>query len=64
MGYKIIKKVKVHSQLPSSSVYLLDGMGVVLNLESKEEAKKLVDLLNVNADNNTEYSVAKNKQYG
>ena len=60
MGYKIIK-VKVHSQLPSSSVYLLDGMGVVLNLESKEEAKKLVDLLNVNADNNTEYSVAKNK---
>ena len=61
MGYKIIKKVKVHSQLPSSSVYLLDSMGVVLNLESREEAKKLVDLLNVNADNNTEYSVAKNK---
>ena len=61
MGYKIIKKVKVHSQLPSSSVYLLDGMGVVLNLESKKEAKELVNLLNINADNNTHYSVAKNK---
>ena len=47
------------------SVLMNDGLGVVLEFTSFEEASKICEILNVNSDNNCKYeiiTITKNKQ--
>ena len=57
MMYRILKEVQVASEIVQ--VYMLDGLGELLIFDDLSEALDMVNLLNINSDNNTNYKVVK-----
>ena len=55
--YRILKEVQVASEVVQ--VYMLDGLGELLIFDDLSHALDMVNLLNINSDNNTNYKVVK-----
>jgi hypothetical protein len=55
--YRILKEVQVGSEVVQ--VYMLDGLGELLIFDDLSHALDMVNLLNINSDNNTNYKVVK-----
>lgn len=55
--YRILKEVHVGSEMVE--VYMLDGLGELLIFDDLSHALDMVNLLNINSDNNTNYKVVK-----
>ena len=53
--YRILKEVQVASEVVQ--VYMLDGLGELLIFDDLSHALDMVNLLNINSDNNTNYKV-------
>ena len=54
---RILKEVQVGSEVVQ--VYMLDGLGELLIFDDLSHALDMVNLLNINSDNNTNYKVVK-----
>ena len=55
--YRILKEVQVGTEIVQ--VYMLDGLGELLIIKDLGDAVDVVNLLNVNSDNNTNYKLVK-----
>jgi len=55
--YRILKEVQVGTEIVQ--VYMLDGLGELLIIKNLGDAVDMVNLLNVNSDNNTNYKLVK-----
>jgi|TARA_Y100000289_G_C3895851_1_gene136474 hypothetical protein len=55
--YRILKEVQVGTEIVQ--VYMLDGLGELLIIKDLGDAVDMVNLLNINSDNNTEYKLVK-----
>jgi len=55
--YRILKEVQVGTEIVQ--VYMLDGLGELLIIKDLGDAVDMVNLLNVNSDNNTNYKLVK-----
>ena len=55
--YRILKEVQVGTEI--LQVYMLDGLGELLIIKDLGDAVDMVNLLNVNSDNNTNYKLVK-----
>ncbi len=55
--YRILKEVQVGAEIVQ--VYMLDGLGELLIIKDLGDAVDMVNLLNVNSDNNTNYKLVK-----
>ena len=55
--YRILKEVQVGTE--TVQVYMLDGLGELLIIKDLGDAVDMVNLLNVNSDNNTNYKLVK-----
>ena len=53
--YRILKEVQGASEVVQ--VYMLDGLGELLIFDDLSHALDMVNLLNINSDNNTNYKV-------
>ena len=55
--YRILKEVQLGSEMVE--VYMLDGLGELLIIKELGDAVDMVNLLNINSDNNTNYKLVK-----